>query len=119
MRSPQASNMNYGLMLSCKVEDKLLLIQRPEDWSHADEAQAYERCLKEVLDENGVAWADGNIRMGDYILLSKQRCKRPYGSSLIRAQLTRIPECRPTACWTQPPKWSSHLRSALCNSPRG
>lgn len=63
--------MNYGLMLSCKVEEKLLLVHRPENWTQADEAEAYERCLKEVLDEVTVAWADGNIRMGDYILLSE------------------------------------------------
>ncbi|KAI4127135.1 MAG: hypothetical protein LQ347_004731, partial [Umbilicaria vellea] len=65
----KASNMNFGLMVSCKVEDKLEMIHRPNDWTQADEAQAYERCLKEVLEENGVAWADGNIRVGDYILL--------------------------------------------------
>lgn len=63
--------MNFGLMISCKVEEKLLSIQRPDDWAQADEAAEYERCLKEVLEENGVAWADGNIRMGDYILLSR------------------------------------------------
>jgi hypothetical protein len=62
--------MNYGLHISCMVEEKLALIQRPVDWTQADEAQAYERCLKEALEENGRAWADGNIRIGDYILLS-------------------------------------------------
>ena len=56
--------------ISCMVEEKLSLIQRPIDWTQADEAQAYERCLKEALEENGRAWADGNIRIGDYILLS-------------------------------------------------
>jgi hypothetical protein len=66
----QASNMNYGLHISCMVEEKLALIQRPVDWTQADEAQAYERCLKEALEDNGRAWADGNIRVGDYILLS-------------------------------------------------
>lgn len=65
----KASNMNFGLMISCKVEEKLELLHRPDDWTQADEAQAYERCLKEALDENGVAWADGNIRVGDYIIL--------------------------------------------------
>ncbi|PSS21993.1 hypothetical protein M430DRAFT_98768 [Amorphotheca resinae ATCC 22711] len=65
----KASNMNFALHISCMVEDKLALIQRPLDWTQADEAQAYERCLKEVLEENGRAWADGNIRVGDYILL--------------------------------------------------
>ncbi|KAH6679719.1 glycosyl transferase family group 2-domain-containing protein [Halenospora varia] len=65
----KASNMNFALHISCMVEEKLALIQRPEDWTQADEAQAYERCLKEALEENGRAWADGNIRVGDYILL--------------------------------------------------
>lgn len=67
----QASNMNYGLMISCKVEEKLALIERDAEWTQAKEATAYEECLKEVLQENGRAWADGNIRVGDYILLSK------------------------------------------------
>lgn len=65
----KASNMNYALMISCKVEEKLLLIQRTPDWSQHDEALAYEQALKEVLEENGRAWADGNVRVGDYILL--------------------------------------------------
>lgn len=64
--------MNFALHISCMVEEKLALIQRPGDWTQADEAQAYERCLKEALEENGRAWADGNIRVGDYILLSMQ-----------------------------------------------
>ena len=63
--------MNFALHISCMVEERLALIQRPVDWTQADEAQAYERCLKESLEENGRAWADGNIRVGDYILLSK------------------------------------------------
>ena len=63
--------MNFALHISCMVEERLALIQRPVDWTQADEAQAYERCLKEALEENGRAWADGNIRVGDYILLSK------------------------------------------------
>lgn len=67
----KASNMNYGLMLSCNVEEKLAQYNRSSDWTQADEAQAYEQCLKEVLEENGRAWADGNIRIGDYILLGK------------------------------------------------
>lgn len=68
--SVQASNMNFGLMLSCNVEEKLLRYPRMEGWTQADEAQAYESCLMKVLEENGRAWADGNIRVGDYIVLS-------------------------------------------------
>lgn len=69
-KSEQASNMNFGLMISCKVEEKLKQQARSEDWTSEDEAKAYERCLKEALEEDGRAWADGNIRVGDYILLS-------------------------------------------------
>jgi cellulose synthase/poly-beta-1,6-N-acetylglucosamine synthase-like glycosyltransferase len=65
----KASNMNFGLMISCKVEEKLAQVNRGLDWSQNDEAQAYERALKEVLEEDGRAWADGNIRIGDYILI--------------------------------------------------
>ena len=67
----KASNMNYGLKITCMVEEKLALIERPDDWTQADEATAYERCLKEALEEDQRAWADGNIRVGDYILLSR------------------------------------------------
>ncbi|OTA56779.1 hypothetical protein K449DRAFT_153252 [Hypoxylon sp. EC38] len=65
----KASNMNFALMISCKVEEKLALYDRGPEWSQADEALAYEKALKEVLEEDGRAWADGNIRVGDYILI--------------------------------------------------
>ena len=65
----KASNMNYGLMLSCKVEEKLSTFQRSAEWSQDNEDEVYNQCLKEVLTENPRAWAEGNIRIGDYILL--------------------------------------------------
>ncbi|POR34239.1 Uncharacterized protein TPAR_05567 [Tolypocladium paradoxum] len=65
----KASNMNFALMISCNVEAKLQAINRSSEWSQHDEAQAYEQALKEALEEDGRAWADGNIRVGDYILL--------------------------------------------------
>lgn len=65
----QASNMNFGLMISNNVEEKLLGIERHDGWTQNEEAVAYEKCLREVLEEHGRAWADGNVRVGDYILL--------------------------------------------------
>ncbi|KAK6081531.1 hypothetical protein SCUP234_04736 [Seiridium cupressi] len=65
----KASNMNFALMISCKVEEKLAQYTRGPEWSQVDEAHAYEESLKLVLEENGRAWADGNIRVGDYILI--------------------------------------------------
>ena len=63
--------MNYSLMISNRVEEKLLQVQRDRDWDQQKEKEAYELCLTEVLgEEQGRALADGNIRVGDYILLS-------------------------------------------------
>ncbi|KAI1363724.1 glycosyl transferase family group 2-domain-containing protein [Xylaria arbuscula] len=66
----KASNMNYALMVSNRVEDKLTQIPRPGTWAPEDEYSAYEQCLSEVLQEDeGRTWAEGNIRIGDYILI--------------------------------------------------
>ena len=66
----KASNMNYALGISCKVEEKLATLERPMGWNQRDENQAYGEILREILDaSNGETWADGNIRVGDYILL--------------------------------------------------
>ncbi|KAK1490233.1 hypothetical protein CCUS01_14502 [Colletotrichum cuscutae] len=69
-RFKKASNMNYALMTSNRVEEKLKQINRGSRWSQDSEDQAYEQALAEVLEESeGRTWAEGNIRMGDYILL--------------------------------------------------
>lgn len=66
----KASNMNYALWVSNRLEDKLSQIDRSEKWSQEDEANAYVDVLNEVVEEDeGRTWADGNIRMGDYILI--------------------------------------------------
>ncbi|ROV98715.1 hypothetical protein VMCG_06806 [Cytospora schulzeri] len=66
----KASNMNYALMVSCRVEKKLRLVKRGPGWSQHDEAGIYSEALREVSEEmQGSAWMDGNIRVGDYVLL--------------------------------------------------
>lgn len=66
----KASNMNYALWVSARVEDRLANIHRPESWTADDEAAAYKDALAEVIAEDqGRTLAEGNIRMGDYILL--------------------------------------------------
>ena len=66
----KASNMNYALAVSTRVEDKLAAIQRPVGWSSDDEFAAYNDCLATVMEEDeGRTWAEGNIRVGDYILI--------------------------------------------------
>ncbi|ORY18874.1 glycosyl transferase family group 2-domain-containing protein [Clohesyomyces aquaticus] len=89
----KASNMNFGLMLSNNVEERLEKVHRDESWCQNDEAIEYERCLKEVLDENGRAWADGNIRVGDYILLIDSDTRVPADCLLDAAsEMERAPE---------------------------
>ncbi|KAK8210886.1 glycosyl transferase family group 2-domain-containing protein [Phyllosticta capitalensis] len=66
----KASNMNYALWVSNRVEEKLNATARTDSWTVEDEANAYRSALTEVCEEDeGRTWADGNIRMGDYILL--------------------------------------------------
>lgn len=66
----KASNMNYALMIANKVEDKLISLRRGPEWDQKMEDKAYRAALQDVIEETGnVAWADGNIRLGDYILL--------------------------------------------------
>ena len=66
----KASNMNYALGVSARVEDKLTAIQRPNTWTHEDELDAYYSCLEQVkAEDEGRTWAEGNVRIGDYILI--------------------------------------------------
>ena len=64
--------MNYALMVSNKVEERLALVERSEGWTTTLEAREYQRCFAETLEElEGRAWAEGDIRIGDYILLGE------------------------------------------------
>lgn len=66
----KASNMNYAMWCSVRVEEKLKVIARHEGWTQENEAQAYRDALNEIVEEDqGRTWADGNIRIGDYILI--------------------------------------------------
>lgn len=65
----KASNMNFALMISIKVEEALLRVDRGQNWDEEKERAAYQQCLARVLEEDQRAWAAGDIRVGDYILL--------------------------------------------------
>jgi cellulose synthase/poly-beta-1,6-N-acetylglucosamine synthase-like glycosyltransferase len=66
----KASNMNYAMGLSVEIERKMAAIQRHPEWNQKDENKAYGLALRQSIQEReGEAWADGNIRIGDYILL--------------------------------------------------
>jgi cellulose synthase/poly-beta-1,6-N-acetylglucosamine synthase-like glycosyltransferase len=66
----KASNMNYAMWISVRVEEKLAKIDRSMGWSQEYEAIAYNDALSEVIvEEEGHMQADGDIRMGDHILI--------------------------------------------------
>jgi cellulose synthase/poly-beta-1,6-N-acetylglucosamine synthase-like glycosyltransferase len=68
----KASNMNYALNVSTRVEDKLMAMIRASDgsWTPDEDRIAYASALAEVIEEDaGRTQAAGNIRVGDYILL--------------------------------------------------
>jgi hypothetical protein len=66
----KASNMNYALNVSARIEDKLNFHPRGQDWSPDQEHNMYESALAAVTAEDeGRTWAAGNVRLGDYILL--------------------------------------------------
>lgn len=66
----KASNMNYALYVSARVEDKLAVFQRQGVWSQQQERDLYDNALSQVIEEDeGRTWAEGNVRIGDYILL--------------------------------------------------
>lgn len=66
----KASNMNFSLGVSNRIEAKLERVRRTGVWTQLDENRAYEKALVTVLaeDDKGT-WAGGNTRVGDYILL--------------------------------------------------
>jgi hypothetical protein len=64
---------------SCRVEDKLRDVIRHYAWSEEDETNAYYEALAEVIDEDeGRTWANGNIRIGDYILIIDSDTRVPF-----------------------------------------
>jgi hypothetical protein len=66
----KASNMNYAMWVSTRIEDKMIAYPKGEGWTPTDEALLYAKCLTEICEEDeGRTWADGNVRIGDYILI--------------------------------------------------
>ncbi|EXJ80994.1 hypothetical protein A1O3_07282 [Capronia epimyces CBS 606.96] len=66
----KASNMNFCLNVSNRIEDKMAEVVRTPSWNQADEDRLYHSCFDQVLSEDGDrTWGGGDIRVGDYILL--------------------------------------------------
>lgn len=65
----KASNMNYTLNISMRIEEALETVYRHDRWTEYDEQEAYDRIFDEVLAADGRAQGGGNVRIGDIILL--------------------------------------------------
>lgn len=79
----KASNMNFALRLSCQLEEKLARAHYLEQGNNNDDGKAYWNALREVLlDTGGLAWADGDIRIGDYILIVDSDTRVPEDAFL-------------------------------------
>ncbi|WXC52686.1 hypothetical protein QX201_012352 [Fusarium graminearum] len=75
----KASNMNYGLSFSNRVEDELVRLNQIEcqqrqcsedDLTFDDDNLLYQQALANMLaEDNGRTWAEGNIRIGELILI--------------------------------------------------
>lgn len=66
----KASNMNFCLNVSNRVEEKLSTVDRSGLWTQTHEDMVYRQALDAVLAEDeGRTWADGNIRVGEYIMI--------------------------------------------------
>lgn len=62
--------MNYAMNVSARIEDKLKYVSRGPRWNDQAEEEAYRDALGQVINEDqGRTWADGNVRIGDYILI--------------------------------------------------
>lgn len=92
-RFKKSSNMNTALELSLRIEE-LLSQQRPIDVSYSqyDEDVLYNRVMVEALVElEGRVWAQGDIRIGDYILLLDSDTRIPADCFLD--SLSEMEEC--------------------------
>ena len=90
----KASNMNYAMAVSVRIEDKLTEVVRHPEWTQGDEDREYKRCLAEIIDEDeGRTKAEGNVRIGEYILLIDSDTRVPSDCFLDAvSELERSPE---------------------------
>ncbi|CCG84105.1 protein of unknown function [Taphrina deformans PYCC 5710] len=97
-RFKKASNMNFAMNISLRVEEKLELIERDDKWTDDHETEAYETALREVLEQEKATtghegWAAGNIRIGELILIIDSDTRVPEDCFLDAAsEFTHAPQ---------------------------
>ncbi|KAF1972617.1 hypothetical protein BU23DRAFT_580744 [Bimuria novae-zelandiae CBS 107.79] len=92
----KASNMNFGLRVSMDLEQLLAdpyyeFLRSNDDWDQQQENEIYVQEMGNLIDKHG-AWADGNIRIGDYILLVDSDTRIP-ADCLLEA-VSELEKCK-------------------------
>lgn len=94
--------MNFGNALSLRVEELMdeLRPAEPKDdpdamaewvWTEEDEKEIYDEALAQALEEsNGIAWAAGNIRIGELILIIDSDTRVPEDCFLDAASYVSL-----------------------------
>ncbi|KAK0658057.1 glycosyl transferase family group 2-domain-containing protein [Cercophora newfieldiana] len=102
-RFKKASNLNYALDFTLRVEDELLRLRKlraqelscsEDDLDADDEAACYDQALATMLKQDeGRTMAEGNVRMGDLILLIDSDTRVPVDClSLAAMEFEESPE---------------------------
>ncbi|KAJ1329598.1 glycosyl transferase-like protein [Microdochium nivale] len=88
----KASNMNFALNFSNKVEDALqaLIDERTQRIGHDmldqfEHDELYEVAMEQALESQKIAWAAGNVRMGEHILIVDSDTRVPVDCLLYGA----------------------------------
>jgi hypothetical protein len=91
----KASNMNYCLDFSLRVEDELLRLMNErcsergctqDDLTVEDEDELYQQAMTTMLDKDqGQTWAGGNVRIGEIILIVDSDTRVPEDCLLFGA----------------------------------
>lgn len=88
----KASNMNFALNVSQRVEARLqeLIDTRlaqggSDELDENEEDEVYQSCLAQVLAEDATVWAEGDIRVGEIILIVDSDTRIPVDCLLYGA----------------------------------
>jgi hypothetical protein len=88
----KASNMNFALNISRKVEaylqvmvEEKLAAEGTDMIDENEEEELYQQALARVLDENPLAWAEGDVRVGEIILIVDSDTRVPVDCLLYGA----------------------------------
>ncbi|KAK9451883.1 glycosyl transferase family group 2-domain-containing protein [Limtongia smithiae] len=70
-RFKKASNMNYCLSVANRIEEILEAMHNESEkvWTDVEEAEAYSRAVEQIKQEDPTCWIDGDVRVGDLILI--------------------------------------------------